>query len=1116
MNKSLLAKVLRCVVLSLLFITIMPCNILAQGEKAYAYSESDGKKTYYYSIPEAMNGSRKGAIHMTRDWDVGAQINIVEGTTSIIYMDGFTIYKANDTESDPYLGGLFTTHPNSKLYLYGSTTSKEFMDSNGNKVISGGLLTGGYAHDGGAIYMRNNSKIYLTNVAISGNKGEYTGGGIHVGEDCEIWMDNGHIDHNYSGTNGGGIYSSSDGTRIHMSNNSSISYNDSHSISGGGAGVCFKKTWFSIEGDGTAKISNNTHHDSDGSGGGIYVCQNNFHTNNGLISGVIIDGNKASRGAGVCIGTSNIVLKDVTIANNTVKVDGDNTGGGGVYVATDVDVNLQGKVEIINNKRTDGADDDLLLDAFITKAYIRLKGLSSDSLIGIRTSTTGDRLVVKNISDSKLYSCFFLNQASSYHLGIESKDNELWQRNGTTSYTVKVNGKPVGKYAEGTKNVTIVDNNTDTSRVFVSWKENSLVKLTNDQLKSKTISFTMPAFNVNMEANYLPSVKELSLDIDGAITDGQKFPVKGSLNWTFNNIENSETVTLNWYKKQDDSFISCAENEVATSGGEYIFEVYADAKQDGVHVLSSSITKDNIKINYEGITVSEFSLSDEGTLNFKSDKILIGKDKIKYVDPIVVLVREGDSKRNVIKAITQVNNNTRKLIATSYNGYEYEVELNTIEIGTFNIDGVFDKEGEDGKVAENAKAYYQTSVGVSTTNSKIDLNGNTSADVVIMVLPNNDGDADTKPSKPELLDNESWTFGDTLSKKIKIEYNDYQKAYLLYYDKDDDGILKWNLKNVFEQQIVASKNSYKEVKAFAWVVENGNMSDVASKLYIIDNRIKFTSFISKVDVTIDNLVYGQSLPTVVKNVDVTLSGNKVALYKDVPIQSWNTNGEEVALNNKVYQAKIEITNTGDYDIEYLSSLHVEVNNNSNIYAYIKNEDGKAMLYIIFPELEGSTGDYDEDIPLSYTLNDIEIDDYTSEISYEEACKLNNEVSKLDLPNVILKSINNNDDSKEYFRIYKDDIDYRIITPFDLNNYNAQEIVIEGTINEPSYLEFNGLSNKFTLRIKVNSKQGYIPQDVLDNSSNKAITCEEYMKSKDWTWSESKKACVYKVSNTNSK
>ena len=39
----------------------------------------------------------------------------------------------------------------------------------------------------------------------------------------------------------------------------------------------------------------------------------------------------------------------------------------------------------------------------------------------------------------------------------------------------------------------------------------------------------------------------------------------------------------------------------------------------------------------------------------------------------------------------------------------------------------------------------------------------------------------------------------------------------------------------------------------------------------------------------------------------------------------------------------------------------------------------------------------------------------------------------------------------------------------------------------------------------------------ENSSSdiKAVTCEEAMNSKDWTWSESKKACVYKVSNTSS-
>ncbi len=37
-----------------------------------------------------------------------------------------------------------------------------------------------------------------------------------------------------------------------------------------------------------------------------------------------------------------------------------------------------------------------------------------------------------------------------------------------------------------------------------------------------------------------------------------------------------------------------------------------------------------------------------------------------------------------------------------------------------------------------------------------------------------------------------------------------------------------------------------------------------------------------------------------------------------------------------------------------------------------------------------------------------------------------------------------------------------------------------------------------------------------SSDSKVVTCEQAMNSKNWTWSESKKACVYRVSNTSSK
>ena len=35
----------------------------------------------------------------------------------------------------------------------------------------------------------------------------------------------------------------------------------------------------------------------------------------------------------------------------------------------------------------------------------------------------------------------------------------------------------------------------------------------------------------------------------------------------------------------------------------------------------------------------------------------------------------------------------------------------------------------------------------------------------------------------------------------------------------------------------------------------------------------------------------------------------------------------------------------------------------------------------------------------------------------------------------------------------------------------------------------------------------------NHSSTKALTCEQHMNSNNWTWSEEKKACVYKVSIT---
>ena len=96
MNK-LLSKLLRCLILSLLLITILPSNVLAEGENAYAYSEdNDGTKTYYYSVQAAMDATRKNlTIVMCKDWQITSAIDIVEGTTSKIEMNGKAIRRTD-------------------------------------------------------------------------------------------------------------------------------------------------------------------------------------------------------------------------------------------------------------------------------------------------------------------------------------------------------------------------------------------------------------------------------------------------------------------------------------------------------------------------------------------------------------------------------------------------------------------------------------------------------------------------------------------------------------------------------------------------------------------------------------------------------------------------------------------------------------------------------------------------------------------------------------------------------------------------------------------------------------------------------------------------------------
>ncbi len=86
------------------------------------------------------------------------------------------------------------------------------------------------------------------------------------------------------------------------------------------------------------------------------------------------------------------------------------------------------------------------------------------------------------------------------------------------------------------------------------------------------------------------------------------------------------------------------------------------------------------------------------------------------------------------------------------------------------------------------------------------------------------------------------------------------------------------------------------------------------------------------------------------------------------------------------------------------------------------------------------------------------------------------------------------------------------------NINAEfEVTIASSIDST----LKPITSTYTVNQQLDTELDLLSVDTNNNNNtniddatdSKAVTCEEYMNSKDWTWSESKKACVYRVINT---
>ena len=327
---------------------LVPPSALADDSGAVLGHSEDGAAEYR-TLADAWAAAVSGTtVVMDDDWCTADALTVGEGQSATIKMNGHKIYR--DLSESVSKGSVLWVAPRASLTLDGSGsqatfTVRERIAGDERQITSGGLVTGGYStNSGGGIEMKGNSTVKLINVAVSGNATSH-GGGVSMTEKTgTLVMTDAAIDYNetYNGGNawslgggvyidtpyntikmtrssishnradlGGGIYCSTDDASVYMWEGSKIDSNvarSSNSLeSGHGGGIYINRSSFTIEGDGTALVSNNY---ADKVGGGVYIDSVSSGTETGIIRGIKFKWDKSPEAGGIWCKQQNITFEN--------------------------------------------------------------------------------------------------------------------------------------------------------------------------------------------------------------------------------------------------------------------------------------------------------------------------------------------------------------------------------------------------------------------------------------------------------------------------------------------------------------------------------------------------------------------------------------------------------------------------------------------------------------------------------------------------------------------------------------------------------------------------------------------------------------------------------------
>lgn len=360
-------------------------------------------------------------------------------------MNGGTI---GDENSDD---GNTVTNEGGGVYVLSGIFNMDTGKIIGNTAV--GSKTDEYRGWGGGV---NNYGIFtMTGGTISSNSAIKeqgsagalgAGGGIYNNRSGTFTMSGGNISNNTSDSHGGGVYNSGTFT---MSDTAAISGNTVTNETCYGGGV-FNYSSFTMNG-GTIGGLNEGDANTAGFGGGLYHGDGEAQLNGGMIQG-----NIAAKSGGGVFYTKNITLKNVTITGNTANEDG---GGAWMGFVDDAVMTVDGTTTITDNKDKDGKANNVGLR--MGKSLTADASLSPFARIGITTLTSNEKTLVKNSTDTKV----FTSDMSGYKL-IDDGNSGLKLAIDDGSTPTQTGHK---HYLCGKTHTEVGDHTSDEETKFTAW-----------------------------------------------------------------------------------------------------------------------------------------------------------------------------------------------------------------------------------------------------------------------------------------------------------------------------------------------------------------------------------------------------------------------------------------------------------------------------------------------------------------------------------------------------------------------------------------------------------------------------------------------------------------------